>query len=72
MSTWEVIADRARELPPEKQIELLDFAEFLRDRAQRHEALRSLAGLWQGFDLSPQDIDTARREMWGNFPREAP
>lgn len=27
-------------------------------------------GLWQGVDLSADEIDEARREMWQNFPRE--
>lgn len=34
--------------------------------------LRSLYGLWQdaGLNLSAEEIDEARREMWRNFPRE--
>jgi hypothetical protein len=31
---------------------------------------KSLRGLWRGLDLTAQEIDQARREMWGNFPRE--
>ena len=31
---------------------------------------RSLYGLWAGTNVSAEDIDEARREMWGNFPRE--
>lgn len=33
---------------------------------------KSLYGLWEnlGIDLSAEDIDQARQEMWGNFPRE--
>ena len=32
----------------------------------------SLYGLWAdlGVDISAEDIDEARREMWSNFPRE--
>lgn len=30
----------------------------------------SLLGLWEGVSISEEDIDEARREMWGNFPRE--
>jgi len=32
----------------------------------------SLLGLWKGmgFDVSEEDIAEARREMWGNFPRD--
>ena len=32
--------------------------------------LRDVAGLFKGFDISAEDIDEARREMWGAFPRE--
>lgn len=31
---------------------------------------RSLLGLWQGTTITEQDIDAARKEMWGTFPRE--
>jgi hypothetical protein len=31
---------------------------------------RSLRGLWANVTVSAEDIDEARREMWGNFPRE--
>ncbi len=31
---------------------------------------KSLRGLWRGLDITAEDISQARREMWGNFPRE--
>lgn len=31
---------------------------------------RSLYGLWKDVNVSAEDIDEARREMWGEFPRE--
>jgi len=31
---------------------------------------KSLKGLWKGVSISSEDIDEARREMWGNFPRD--
>ena len=31
---------------------------------------RSLYGLWSGVGVSAEDIDQARQEMWGKFPRE--
>ena len=30
----------------------------------------SLRGLWKGLNITDEDIAQARREMWGNFPRE--
>lgn len=43
-----------------------------RDGSQREGKRVSLYGLWKdlGIDLSAEDIDAARREMWGNFPRD--
>ncbi len=40
--------------------------------AEAPKPLRSLYGLWQdaGINLSTEEIDEARREMWRNFPRE--
>lgn len=36
------------------------------------EPLPSLYGLWKDLNISvsEEDIDEARQEMWGNFPRE--
>jgi len=31
---------------------------------------KSLRGLWQGLDITEEEIAEARREMWANFPRE--
>ena len=72
MTTWEIIAEKAKELPPEKQLEVLDFLDFLRTRVPKKGPLRSPAGLLKGLgiDISEADIAEARREMWGNFPRE--
>ena len=59
-----------RELPPNQQQEVLNFAEFL--KAKPKPPLRSLEGLWagRGVDISEEDISDLRREMWANFPRE--
>jgi hypothetical protein len=70
MTTWEMIAERARELPLDQQREVLDFVEFLRARQAPKRPLVDVAGLWKGFDVSPEDIEQARRELWGGFPRE--
>jgi hypothetical protein len=29
-----------------------------------------LRGMWQGLDITEEDIAEARQEMWGNFPRD--
>jgi Protein of unknown function (DUF2281) len=62
-----------RTLPVQQQHEVLNFAQFLHQKAAvKPPPRRSLKGL--GADLKVQiteaDIDEARQEMWGNFPRE--
>ncbi len=72
LTTLELIAEKAKVLPPEKQQEVLDFLEFLHERQRRKGPLRSLRGLWKdlGPGISAEEIDEARREMWGKFPRD--
>jgi hypothetical protein len=48
MTMWEMIAERARELPVEKQREVLDFVEFLRVHEAPKHPLRDVAGLFKG------------------------
>ncbi len=70
----QAILENLRQLPPEKQQEVLDFAEFLRQKTTLKQPPLSLKGLWADLeiDLGEEDIAEARREMWGNFPREFP
>jgi len=61
------ITAKAMSLPVEKQREVLDFVEFIAKRIGDSTApRRSLLGLWSdlGLDVSEEDIDEARREMW--------
>jgi len=39
-------------------------------QASQPEPRESLRGIWQGLDIADEDIAEARREMWGNFPRD--
>jgi hypothetical protein len=73
MTVTDLIAEKIKNLPPEKQREVLDFIEFLHGRVTERRPRRSLWGLWAdlGVDITTQDIDEARQEMWGSFPREA-
>lgn len=71
MTTWELIAEKAKELPPETQQEVLDFLEFLRGRQRQKRPVRSLRGLWSdlGIDVTAEEIDKARQDLWDQFPR---
>jgi hypothetical protein len=59
-------------LTPEKQRELLDFLSSIQTEDSKPAPRKSLRGLWKdaGVDITADDIAEARREMWGNFPRE--
>ena len=66
----EALVAKVRELPAVKQFEVLEFVRSLESKPKR--PLKSLYGLWagHGVDISEADIAEARKEMWGNFPRE--
>lgn len=72
MATTDGMIEQYEKLPPDKQLEVIDFIEFLAARARKKQPYPSLRGLWAdlGFDITEDDIREARQEMWGNFPRE--
>ena len=65
----EKVIEKLRELPPEKQKEVLAFVDSLNDKSSARKKLRSLEGLLEDFnvEITEEDIAEARREMWGNF-----
>jgi hypothetical protein len=71
MNLEQAVLEKLRELPPEKQQEVLDFADFLHQKVIPRRPLRSVKGLWADLDIdiTEEDIAQARKEMWGNFPR---
>jgi hypothetical protein len=70
MSLETAVLETLRELPPDKQQEVLDFVRFLRQQTQPARPHRPLKGLWAGVHITEDDIAEVRREMWSNFPRE--
>ncbi len=72
MNLEQAVLEKLRDLPPDKQQEVLDFAEFLHQKVTLKRPLRSVKGLWADLkvDITEEDIAQARKEMWGNFPRE--
>ena len=72
MPLEEILLETVRKLPANKQQEVLDFAQFLAAKNGHKKPLFSLKGLWANLDIeiSNEDIDDARRDMWSNFPRE--
>jgi hypothetical protein len=69
----QAVLEKLRILSPDKQQEVLDFAEFLQ---QKQTTIKRPRRDWIGsasdlsVELTEKDIAEARREMWGNFPRE--
>ncbi len=72
MTIEEMVLEKLRELPPDKQKAVLEFVESLKENGEPKKPLHSLEGLWADLDihLTEEDVAEARREMWGNFPRD--
>jgi Protein of unknown function (DUF2281) len=70
----QVILETLRQLPPERQQEVLDFTEFLRQKNHPKRPRRSLKGLCADLNihLTEETITEAQREMRSSFPRELP
>src|SRR5882724_5678846 len=75
--TFEEVLNLAKQLTPGQKLRLigeivLDLEEPLQRAEDGERPLRSLYGLWKDFgvSISAEEIDKARQEMWGNFPRE--
>jgi len=71
MTVEQQVLEKLRELPLQKQEEVLAYISRLQENTRQRSRL-SLAGLWAnlGVEVSEQDISQARQEMWGNFPRD--
>jgi hypothetical protein len=73
MDIPQTVLEKLRILPPEKQQEVLNFAEFLN---VKQVAVKRPRRDWIGtasdlaVELTEEDIAEARHEMWGSFPRE--
>ncbi len=72
MTIEQAVLEKLQTLPPDKQQEVLDFVEFLQHKIAPRHPRRSTFGLLAdlNIDITREDIAEARREMWGNFPRE--
>lgn len=75
--TFEEVLGLVKQLTPVQKLHLIeaivpDLVEPLNQVHEEQRPLRSLYRLWKdlNFDISAEDIDEARREMWGLFPRE--
>jgi hypothetical protein len=74
MTLPESLAQKLGHLPLDKQLEVLDFVEFLENKRDRSSPRRDPEGLLADSpsDLSLDDFAAARQEMSRNFPRGLP
>jgi hypothetical protein len=72
MTIQQQVLQKLRGLSPEKQQEVLDFVDSLSSESGAPKKLRGLEGIWEDLNIkiTEEDIAQARREMWGNFPRD--
>lgn len=72
MTVEDAVLEKVKKLSTEKKQEVLDFAEFLEQKISPKKPRRSLYGVLADLNvnITEKDIAEARKEMWGNFPRE--
>lgn len=75
MTAFDQVLALIDHLSPTEKIRLLERVTSSLEKdlpATEKKPRKSLYGLWADFNvnISEADIDAARREMWGNFPRE--
>jgi hypothetical protein len=72
MSVSESMIKKIESLPPDKQREVIQLVDALAAENTNHRPRKSLLGLCAdlGIHITEEDIAEARREMWGNFPRD--
>ncbi len=72
MTVEEVLLEQIKVLPPDLKQEAIHFVEFLQTKIQKKTPRVSLEGIWadMNVNITEKDIAEARKEMWGNFPRE--
>jgi hypothetical protein len=70
MSVEDAVMENLRQLPVDKQQEVLDFVRFLRQQSPSVSPRQPLKGMWSRVHITEDDIADVRREMWSRFPRE--
>ncbi|MSV36165.1 MAG: hypothetical protein EXQ47_11310 [Bryobacterales bacterium] len=66
------LLEAVRALPRDKQQELLDHANQLRNEVSPKKPLKSVKGLWADLNiaLTAAEMEENRRELWKKFPTE--
>lgn len=71
----EIYASTIRGLPPDERLQLavLILNELAKTGVLNNGNSKpqvSLRGIWKGLNITDEDIDEVRQEMWSKFPRE--
>lgn len=70
--TLDAVLKLTEQLSPLDKIRLIEriAPQIERDLQSAESGLRpSLRGIWKGLNISSEEIDEARREVWSGFPR---
>jgi hypothetical protein len=71
ISEFEQAVALAQNLSPLDKVRLVEqVMAILEQDLNQKKPKRSLYGLWSDVNVSAEDIDQAREEMWRSFPRE--
>lgn len=73
--SFDEIVTLAENLPPLEKVRLVERVMATLEQqltSTQNQPIKSAYGLWADLNvnISEEDIAEARREMWGNFPRE--
>lgn len=71
-TTEELVFQKFKQLPPERQQQVLDFLDSLKPEPVSKPHMGNPFGLWADLEIeiTEEDIAQVRQEMWVNFPRE--
>lgn len=76
MITLDEILDLAKQLSVVDKVRLIERiapeieGDLAHDVSPGPQPRTPIVGMWVGVHITEEDIEEARREMWGNFPRE--
>ncbi len=72
MTSEEVLLEKFKILPVNRQQELLDFAEFLESKEAVKRPRRSMKGALANLNIkiTEEDIREARNEMWRGYTKD--
>lgn len=72
MTVTEVVIEKIKALPKDRQQKVLDYVEELEAHEMHRKPLRSLYGIWADMDvnLTEEDLRQARNEMWRGYTKD--